>query len=148
MNPDQLVNQYKAVLASLPHRFPMLLIERVISITEDQICGYKNLTFNEPMFSGHFPETPVYPGVYMIESSAQLAGIFLFSRDQESKPMGYLAGVDSFVFKKTAHPGDQLRIHCQLTKKKMQVYLFHVVGEIENAVAFEGDLKIILSMQR
>lgn len=148
MTPDQLLNNYKAVLLSLPHRFPLLLIDRVTSVTEEAITGYKNLSFNEPMFSGHFPEMPVYPGVYMIESSAQLAGIFLFSRNLEAKSIGYLAGVDGFVFKKTAHPGDQLHIRCQMIKKKMQVYIFHVVGKIEENTIFEGDLKVILSLQK
>jgi len=148
MSPDQLLNNYKAVLESLPHRFPFLLIDRVTAVTDDSISGYKNITFNEPMFTGHFPKMPVYPGVYMIESSAQLAGIFLFSRDQDSEPMGYLAGVDSFVFKKTVHPGDQLQIQCKIIRKKMQVFIFQVVGKVEDSVAFQGELKVILSLRK
>ncbi len=148
MNPDQLLYSYKAVLQALPHRFPFLLIDRVTAVTENTITGIKNITFNEPMFTGHFPEMPVYPGVYMIESSAQLAGIFLLSQQTDTQAMGYLAGVENFSFKRTAHPGDQLKIECQLTRKKMQVYLFHVLGKIEDSITFQGDLKIILSQQK
>lgn len=148
MNPDQLVHSYKAILQSLPHRFPFLLIDRVTAVSEDSISGIKNISFNEPMFTGHFPEMPVYPGVYMIESSAQLAGIFLLSQHPDSQAMGYLAGVENFVIKRSAQPGDQLQIECQLTRKKMQVYIFHVVGKIEDSITFQGDLKIILSQQK
>jgi len=102
----------------LPHRYPFLLIDRVIEFEANKrIVAIKNVTINEPMFAGHFPETPVFPGVYIIEAMAQASGILAFkcrNRTLEDGYIYYLAGTDKTKFKRSVIPGDQLRLEVEI----------------------------------
>lgn len=104
------------IMERLPHRYPMLLIDRVIEMVPGKrVVAIKNVTFNEPFFQGHFPDHPVMPGVLIIESMAQAAAVFSFEDDDEINPASqkiayYLVGVDKARFRKPVVPGDQLRL--------------------------------------
>lgn len=102
----------------LPHRYPFLLVDRVIEFEEDRrIVCIKNVTINEPIFTGHFPVTPVFPGVLIVEALAQAAGVLAFksrNRTLEDGYIYYLAGTDKTKFKRSVIPGDQLRLEIEI----------------------------------
>ncbi|HLS17913.1 MAG TPA: 3-hydroxyacyl-ACP dehydratase FabZ [Paenalcaligenes sp.] len=104
------------IMERLPHRYPMLLIDRVIEMVPgERVVAIKNVTYNEPFFVGHFPHHPVMPGVLIVEAMAQAAAVFSFEDDEEVNPASqkiayYLVGVDGARFRKPVVPGDQLRI--------------------------------------
>ena len=102
----------------LPHRYPFLLVDRVLEFEENQrIVTLKNITINEPQFNGHFPQTPVFPGVMIVEALAQSAGILAFRSRERTLDDGYiyyLAGTDKTKFKRSVIPGDQLRLEVEI----------------------------------
>ena len=102
----------------LPHRYPFLLIDRIIELeVNKRIVAIKNITINEPQFTGHFPNTPVFPGVMIVEAMAQAAGVLAFKsrhRTLEDGYIYYLAGTDKTKFKRSVVPGDQLRIEIEI----------------------------------
>lgn len=102
----------------LPHRFPLLLVDRVVEFEENKrIVAIKNITISEPVFTGHFPETPVFPGVYIVEALAQASGILAFKSRNRTLDDGYiyyLAGTDKTKFKRSVIPGDQLRLEVEI----------------------------------
>ena len=102
----------------LPHRYPFLLVDRIISFEADnKISAIKNITINEPVFTGHFPDTPVFPGVLIVEALAQAAGILAFKSRDRSLEDGYiyfLAGTDKTKFKRSVIPGDQVRLEVEI----------------------------------
>src|SRR5271169_6558447 len=105
------VMDIQAIREILPHRYPMLLVDRIEELEEDRIVGIKNVTVNEPFFQGHFPEFPVMPGVMILEAMAQVAGVLVLSRipDRHSK-LVLLASVEEAKFRRPVVPGNQLRI--------------------------------------
>ncbi|MBI5207220.1 MAG: 3-hydroxyacyl-ACP dehydratase FabZ, partial [Candidatus Firestonebacteria bacterium] len=94
----------------LPHRYPFLLVDRILDIKEDTIVGIKNVTVNEPFFIGHFPSQPIMPGVLMVEAMAQVGGILLLKEEQTSAKLLYFMAIDQVKFRKPVIPGDQLVI--------------------------------------
>ena len=102
----------------LPHRYPFLLVDRVIEFeTDKRIVAIKNVTVNEPVFTGHFPDKPVFPGVYIVEALAQTSGILAFrsrNRTLDDGYVYYLAGTDKTKFKRSVVPGDQLRLEVEV----------------------------------
>jgi len=116
------------ILKTLPHRFPMLLIDRVIKIRTDfSGIGIKNVTFNEPAFLGHFPERPVYPGVMMIEAMAQTAGVIgIKSVEGTEKPRAvYFLTIDKCKFRKPVLPGDTVEYHLLRINRRKAMWWFH-----------------------
>ncbi len=109
------------LLSILPHRYPFLLIDRIVDINgEQEAVGIKNITINEPHFTGHFPVRPVMPGVLILEAMAQTAGaISLLKLENKQTNLVYLMTVDNAKFRKPVVPGDQLKIHVQLLKKDL-----------------------------
>ena len=101
------------VLKTLPHRFPFVMVDRVLSIQDGEVHALKNVTVNEPFFPGHFPQEPVMPGVLIVEALAQ-ASMFCLHGQLEPGTVGYLAGVDGARFKRKVIPGDQLHLHAKL----------------------------------
>ncbi len=106
------------IVKYLPHRFPFLLVDRVIEFEANKrIVAIKNVSVNEPMFTGHFPDTPVFPGVYIVEALAQASGILAFKSRNRTLDDGYiyyLAGTDKTKFKRSVIPGDQLRLEVDI----------------------------------
>ncbi|GGK88703.1 3-hydroxyacyl-ACP dehydratase FabZ [Deinococcus radiotolerans] len=101
------------VLKILPHRFPFVLVDRVLSVEGGEVHALKNVTVNEPFFPGHFPQEPVMPGVLIVEALAQ-ASMFCLHGEMAPGTIGYLAGVDGARFKRKVIPGDQLHLHAKL----------------------------------
>jgi 3-hydroxyacyl-[acyl-carrier-protein] dehydratase len=134
------------ILQYLPHRFPFLLIDRVEKLEPGKsIIALKNVTYNEPYFTGHFPEFPVMPGVIILEAMAQAAGILSFVTQEVKKPgevLYFFAGIDNARFKQVVSPGDQLRLHMTIEIGRQDVWKFHGKAMVEDKLACEADLML------
>lgn len=132
------------ILKLLPHRYPILLVDRVVSIEKGQrIQALKNVTINEPFFTGHFPHRPVMPGVLMLEAMAQTAALLTFDTmgvAPDDKTVYYFAGIDGARFKRPVEPGDQLVMDVSLERSKAGIYKFKGVTRVGNEVACEAEL--------
>src|SRR5207247_4380502 len=107
------------VMKILPHRYPFLMVDRVIGFEgENKITAIKSITINEPFFQGHFPGHPVMPGVMLVEAMAQVASILLFKLAKSSSRIGYFMSADGVKFRKPVFPGDTIFIHAELTKAR------------------------------
>jgi beta-hydroxyacyl-ACP dehydratase FabZ len=131
----------QAIREILPHRFPMLLVDRILELEPDRIVGIKNVTVNEPFFAGHFPEFPVMPGVLIIEAMAQVAGVLVLREiaDRGSK-LVLLVSVDQAKFRKPVLPGDQLRIEMRLLKRKASVVKMAGEATVDGVVVAEAEV--------
>ena len=129
-----------AIQNLLPHRYPFLLVDRVLAFEPGvSLVGIKNVTFNEPFFQGHFPQKPVMPGVLILEALAQATGLLAFNterRGAERDTLYYLVGIDSARFKQPVVPGDQLRLSVTVTKQKRGIWVFDTEATVgENTAA-------------
>ncbi len=109
------------ILDLLPHRYPFLLVDKILEQKENKIVAVKNVTINEPFFQGHFPGHPVMPGVLIIEAMAQVGGVLMFSKEENKGKIPLFAGIDKARFKKPVYPGDQLIIKVEIIKMVMGV---------------------------
>jgi len=136
--------EIREILNYLPHRFPFLLIDRVLSCEPGRsIVAVKNVSSNEPYFQGHFPGNPVMPGVMIVESLAQAAGILSFltqKRDSMHNLLYYFVGIDRARFKKLVIPGDQLKLNVTLLRQVRGIAKFSAVATVGEAVVTEADL--------
>ncbi|HYD78015.1 3-hydroxyacyl-ACP dehydratase FabZ [Ramlibacter sp.] len=132
------------ILKQLPHRYPILLVDRVESIELGKsIRALKNVTINEPFFTGHFPHRPVMPGVLMLEAMAQAAALLSFATQgvtPDDKTVYYFAGIDGARFKRPVEPGDQLVMDVTLERAKAGIYKFKGVTRVGEEVACEAEL--------
>jgi 3-hydroxyacyl-[acyl-carrier-protein] dehydratase len=123
----------------LPHRYPFLLIDRVVELTPgESIVGYKNLSINEPYFDGHFPGNPIFPGVLLVEAMAQAAGILGFKSMGKTPADGsiyYFAGADKLRFKRPCVPGDQVMLRATLLSERRGIAKFAVSSDVDGALA-------------
>lgn len=138
------------ILNYLPHRFPFLLVDRVISLEEGkEITAVKNVTINEPFFPGHFSYYPVMPGVLVVEALAQAAAILSF-KTMNSKPSDdsvyYFAGIDNVRFKRPVSPGDQLILKVKIDRIMRGIWKYNAQALVDGAVAAEADLLCTLKM--
>jgi beta-hydroxyacyl-ACP dehydratase FabZ len=112
----------RQILAVLPHRYPMLLVDRILELEPMiRVRGYKNITYNEPMFMGHFPGNPILPGVYMLEAMAQLGGAVVLEPGEFARKTPYLAGIDKAKFRRPVIPGDRLDMEVTLLRHKRNI---------------------------
>jgi beta-hydroxyacyl-ACP dehydratase FabZ len=125
----------------LPHRYPMLLVDRILELEPDRIVGIKNVTANEPFFAGHFPDFPVMPGVLIVEAMAQVAGVLVLKEipDRANK-LVFLAGIDNAKFRRPVLPGDQLRIEMKVIKKKASVAKMHGQATVDGNLVAEVEV--------
>jgi 3-hydroxyacyl-[acyl-carrier-protein] dehydratase len=132
------------ILKQLPHRYPFLLVDRVLSIeTGKRIVALKNVTMNEPFFTGHFPHRPVMPGVLILEAMAQAAALLSFDSQgvtPDDKTVYYFAGIDGARFKRPVEPGDQLTLDVTLERSKAGIFKFKGVTRVGDEVACEAEL--------
>src|SRR6201997_2983867 len=135
------VMDIQAIREILPHRYPMLLVDRIEELEEDRIVGIKNVTVNEPFFVGHFPDFPVMPGVLIVEAMAQVAGVLVLSHipDRKNK-LVLLASIEQAKFRRPARPGDQLRIEMKVTRRKASVAKMHGHATVDGVVVAEAEL--------
>lgn len=132
------------ILKQLPHRYPILLVDRVLEIDKGKrIKALKNVSINEPHFVGHFPHRPVMPGVLMLEALAQAAALLSFDAQgvsPDNKTVYYFAGIDSARFKRPVEPGDQLILDVELLRSKSGIFKFKGLASVNGEVAAEAEL--------
>lgn len=136
------------VLELLPHRYPFLLIDKIIEINGDESCiGIKNVTYNEPQFSGHFPTRPVFPGVYLIEGMAQTAGAVCVAAKiaQQARPKQvYFMTIDKAKFRRPVVPGDRIEYHMTKTANRRNMWWFKGVAKVDGVVVAEAEVSAML----
>jgi 3-hydroxyacyl-[acyl-carrier-protein] dehydratase len=132
------------ILKQLPHRYPFLMVDRVLSMEKGKsIKALKNVTINEPFFAGHFPHRPVMPGVLMLEAMAQAAALLSFDTmgvRLDDKTVYYFAGIDAARFKRPVEPGDQLIMDVELLRMKSGIFKYKGVTRVDGNVACEAEL--------
>jgi 3-hydroxyacyl-[acyl-carrier-protein] dehydratase len=136
------------ILKYLPHRYPFLLVDRVLEIASEKLVAIKNVTCNEPFFTGHFPNRLVMPGVLILEALAQSAGIYAFHStgtfpDDES--LYYFAAIENARFKRVVKPGDQLLLTVELIRRKQNVWKFRGTATVDGELACSAEMTSIKS---
>ena len=136
------------ILRYLPHRYPFLMIDKIIEVDgDDSAIGIKNVTFNEPIFQGHFPGEPVFPGVLIIEGMAQTAGAIAIAAGAANgeKHIVYLLTVDKCKFRKPARPGDRIEYHIRKLRRRMTMGWFEARAIVDGVVIAEAEVGAMVS---
>lgn len=133
----------------LPHRYPFLMVDKIIDMAEDfsSMLAVKNVTLNEPQFTGHFPELAVMPGVLIIESLAQAGGILFYHRHNvganDDKELFYLTGIDKARFKRVVVPGDQLQLEVTFLRERQSVHKVKGVATVDGELACSAEITVM-----
>jgi len=132
------INEIRAIL---PHRFPFLLVDRIVELEPERIVGIKNVTITEPFFTGHFPDFPVMPGVLIVEAMAQTAGVLVLKTipDRETK-LVLLVAIENARFRRPVVPGDTLRMEMKVLKRKSSVAKMAGVATVDGVVVAEAEV--------
>lgn len=135
------------LLRLLPHRYPFLLVDRIVDIDRDNAAvGIKNVTVNEPHFQGHFPDQPVMPGVLIVEAMAQTAGaICLLSTGGNMPSLVYFLTIDNAKFRKPVVPGDRLELHVRKLKQRGNIWRFQCEGLVDGAKVAEAEISAMMT---
>ena len=138
------VMDYQEITDLLPHRYPFLLVDRVTELEKKQrIVGYKNVSSNEPFFQGHFPQHPIMPGVLILESLAQLAGLLgldAIETEKAKNTVYYFAGADGVRFKKPVIPGDRLEMEVRYLNDKRGIWRFECIAKVDGQLACQAEI--------
>lgn len=132
------------IMEALPHRYPFLLVDRVIDIADDEITAIKNVTINEEFFQGHSPQYPVMPGVLIMEALAQAAGVLELSKPENKGKLVFYAGMDNVKYKKQVTPGDQLVLHAKFIKRRGPIAVVEAEATVDGKLAAKGTLTFAL----
>jgi 3-hydroxyacyl-[acyl-carrier-protein] dehydratase len=139
----KMVYDIQKIMELLPHRYPFVLVDRIIEMVPDErIVGLKNVTINEPFFQGHFPGTPVMPGVLIIEAMAQVGGVLVYSSRSagKRKKLVYFMGIDKARFRKPVVPGDQLVLEVVWTKRRGNVSKMSGKATVDGTLVAEAEV--------
>ncbi|VGO22928.1 3-hydroxyacyl-ACP dehydratase FabZ [Pontiella sulfatireligans] len=130
------------ILSILPHRYPFMLVDRIteLDVEEQKIVGFKNLTFNEPFFQGHFPSEPIMPGVMQLEAMAQIAGILLNKVNDKEGQIAYFMSIDKAKFRRKVVPGDVLRMEIVVTRMRSRMAVVSGKSYVGDELASQADL--------
>jgi beta-hydroxyacyl-ACP dehydratase FabZ len=135
-----------AIREFLPHRYPFLLVDRVLEVEDLRIVALKNVTTNEPFFQGHFPQMPVMPGVLIIEALAQTAGILIAKKTPDAwRKFMLLASIENARFRKPVYPGDQIRLEAEITRFRSTAAKVMAKAVVDGAVVAEAELMCALA---
>ncbi|MDI3473055.1 MAG: 3-hydroxyacyl-[acyl-carrier-protein] dehydratase [Thermotogaceae bacterium] len=129
------------IMKVLPHRYPFLLVDKVIQMDAQKIVALKNVSINEPYFQGHFPEYPIFPGVLQIEGIAQCAGILLM-HDLSEKVIPLFLGIEKARFKREVRPGDQMIYEVTLQQSKGNVYKLHGLVKVNEKICTQAEILV------
>jgi 3-hydroxyacyl-[acyl-carrier-protein] dehydratase len=133
------------IMKRIPHRYPFLLVDRVLELELGKRgVGIKNVTINEPFFQGHFPGTPVMPGVLIIEALAQLGAVIVLGMPENKGKLAFLTGVDNVRFRRQVIPGDQLRLEVEMTRMRGPIGKGKGRALVDGEVAAEGEIMFYL----
>jgi 3-hydroxyacyl-[acyl-carrier-protein] dehydratase len=132
------------ILEALPHRYPFLMVDKIINIDgDDTATGIKNVTYNEPIFQGHFPDKPVFPGVLIIEAMAQTAGAIVIAHDRETgagKSIVLMLTIDKAKFRKPAGPGDRIELHIRKIHRRRTVGRYEAKAMVDGVLIAEAEV--------
>lgn len=144
--PTQTVFTTEQLMEILPHRYPFLLVDRIIDYAPgERAVGLKNVSINEPFFQGHFPDRPIMPGVLIVEALAQVGGIVLMKMPDAAGRLALFAGIDKVRFRRQVVPGDQLLLSAELlTVRQRRVGKMRCRAEVAGQLVTEGDLMFSL----
>ncbi len=152
MQVSEIQINVEEIMKALPHRYPILLVDRITKLElEKSVEGYKNITFNEPIFAGHFPASPIYPGVYIIEGMAQTGGILayksLFGMDavNDGSRLVYFMSIDRAKFRSMVKPGDKLVYKIEVLKHKGKVWVIDGKAYVDDKLVAEAELKAMIA---
>ena len=129
-----------AIQKILPHRYPFLLVDKIVEIVGSKVIGIKNVTVNEPFFQGHFPGHPIMPGVLIIEAMAQVGGVGALNMKANIGKLAYFLSIDNARFRKPVVPGDVLRMEIDLLKAKLNIMKTHGVAKVDGEIVAEADM--------
>jgi UDP-3-O-[3-hydroxymyristoyl] N-acetylglucosamine deacetylase/3-hydroxyacyl-[acyl-carrier-protein] dehydratase len=134
----------EGVLRLLPHRYPFLMVDRVIKVDGNRITALKNVTINEPYFQGHFPGHPIMPGVLQLEAIAQVAGILMLRRAENVRQLAYFMSAEDVRWRKPVQPGDALVIEVEMTKMRGKIGKAKGVCKVQGEVVSEAEVTFML----
>lgn len=142
-NRSNITINIQEILSILPHRFPMVMVDRVTEIVPgNHIRGFKCVAFNEPWFSGHFPTRPIMPGVLILESLAQIGGILAYASEpfDARRQLMFFLGIDKAKFRKTVEPGDRMELFVERMHHRSNVWKFRGEARVDGVLAAEAEL--------
>lgn len=135
----------KEIMKIIPHRQPMLLVDRVEIIEEDKkAVGFKGVTYNEPYFAGHFPQEPVMPGVLIMEAMAQTTAVLLLNKEEMRGKVGYYAGINKAKFRKKVVPGSMLRMEVEVIRQRGPLAVAYGKAYTDEGLAAEGEMTFMI----
>jgi 3-hydroxyacyl-[acyl-carrier-protein] dehydratase len=129
----------------IPHRYPFLLIDQIIELTESRVVGIKNVTINESFFQGHFPQYPVMPGVLIIEALAQIGAVLVLEKEENRGKLAFFTGIDKVRFRGQVKPGDVLRLELEMLKLKANMGKGKGIAYVGDKLVAEGELMFAIS---